>query len=45
MGYYFHMSRRRFTKPIKKPHVYMQISTWNKDSHGLYDFDSNAENY
>ena len=23
----------------------MHISMWNKDSHGLYDFDSSPENY
>ena len=23
----------------------MRLSTWNKDSHGLYDYESTSENY
>lgn len=25
--------------------IRMKISTWNKDSHGLYDFECDCENY
>lgn len=29
----------------EKAHIKLTISTWNKDSHGLYDYESGPENY
>ena len=44
--------KQKFTKlPSKSQYspfyysIRMKISTWNKDSHGLYDYESNCENY
>lgn len=30
---------------LHNPSVKLTISTWNKDSHGLYDYESSTESY
>lgn len=44
--------KQKFLKPpsqsqyeLSYSSVKMKISTWNKDSHGLYDYESNPESY